>query len=122
VWGRIGEFLWELLVSSDRNLVMVMVIFLRTVHFVLAAVDSVILTAMFLKVPSEGKGLGGLELIFDSTVQQLLLSMRLDLEHVVDIPRNTLFEKLHFLFTSRYQRQIAFCLGVGLCVPLPSHC
>jgi hypothetical protein len=31
---------------------LVMVIFLRTVHFVLAAVDLVILTAMFLKVPS----------------------------------------------------------------------
>ena len=48
-----------------------MVIFLRTAHFVLAAVDLVILTAMFLKVPSEGKGLGGLELILDSTVLAL---------------------------------------------------
>ena len=47
---------------------LVMVIFLRTAHFVLAAVDLVILTAMFLKVPSEGKGLGGLELILDSSV------------------------------------------------------
>jgi hypothetical protein len=44
-----------------------MVIFLRTAHFVLAAVDLVILTAMFLKIPSEGKGLGGLDLILDST-------------------------------------------------------
>ena len=50
------------------NCYLVMVIFLRTAHFVLAAVDLVILTAMFLKVPSEGKGLGGLELILDSTV------------------------------------------------------
>ena len=47
---------------------LVMVIFLRTAHFVLAAVDLVILTAMFLKVPSEGKGLSGLELTLDSTV------------------------------------------------------
>ena len=46
---------------------LVMVIFLRTVHFVLAAVDLVILTTMFLKVPSEGKGLGGLEFILDYT-------------------------------------------------------
>jgi hypothetical protein len=45
-----------------------MVIFLRIVHFVLAAGDLVILTTMFLKVPSEGKGLDGLELILDSTV------------------------------------------------------
>jgi hypothetical protein len=45
-----------------------MVIFLRTAHFVLAAVDSVILTTMFLKVPSERKGRGGLELILDSTL------------------------------------------------------
>lgn len=45
-----------------------MVIFLRTAHFVLVAVDLVILTAMFLKVPSEGKGLGGLELILDPTI------------------------------------------------------
>jgi hypothetical protein len=45
-----------------------MVIFLKTVHFALAAVDSVILTAIFLKVPSEGKRLGGLELIWDSTI------------------------------------------------------
>jgi hypothetical protein len=45
-----------------------MVIFLRTAHFILAAADLVILTAMFLKVPSEGKGLGGLELILDSTL------------------------------------------------------
>ena len=45
-----------------------MVIFLRTAHFALAAVDSVILTAIFLKVPSEGKRLGGLELIWDSTI------------------------------------------------------
>ena len=35
---------------------LVMVIFLRTVHFVLAAVDLVILTAMFLKVPLRGEG------------------------------------------------------------------
>ena len=48
---------------------LVMVIFLRTVHFVLAAGDLVILTTMFLKVPSEGKGLGGLELILDSTLE-----------------------------------------------------
>ena len=48
---------------------LVMVIFLRTVHFVLAAVDLVILTTMFLKVPSEGKGLGGLEFILDTTKQ-----------------------------------------------------
>ena len=54
--------------NFPRNCYLVMVIFLRTAHFVLAAVDSVILTAMFLKVPSEGKGLGGLELILDSTV------------------------------------------------------
>jgi hypothetical protein len=47
---------------------LVMVIFLRIVHFVLAAGDLVILTTMFLKVPSEGKGLDGLELILDSTV------------------------------------------------------
>ena len=53
---------------------LVMVIFLRTVHFVLAAVDSVILTAMFLKVPSEGKGLGGLELILDITPSAMLPS------------------------------------------------
>jgi hypothetical protein len=45
-----------------------MVIFLRTAHFVLAAVDSVIWTTMFLKVPSEGKGLSGLELILDITL------------------------------------------------------
>jgi hypothetical protein len=45
-----------------------MVIFLRIAHFVLAAVDLVILTAMFLKVPSERKRLGGLEIIADSTV------------------------------------------------------
>jgi hypothetical protein len=45
-----------------------MVIFLRTAHFVLADVDLVILTTMFLKVPSEGKGLGGLELILDITL------------------------------------------------------
>jgi hypothetical protein len=45
-----------------------MVIFLRKAHFVLAAVDLVILTAMFLKVPSEGKALGGLEFILDSTL------------------------------------------------------
>jgi hypothetical protein len=44
-----------------------MVIFLRTAHFVLVAVDLIILTTMFLKVPSEGKGLGGLEFILDST-------------------------------------------------------
>ena len=50
-----------------------MVIFLRTAHFVLAAVDSVILTAMFLKVPSEGKGLGGLELILDITASLCFL-------------------------------------------------
>ena len=43
-----------------------MVIFLRTVHFVLAAVDLVILTTS-LKIPSERKGLGCLELILDST-------------------------------------------------------
>ena len=43
---------------------LVMVIFLRTAHFVLAAVDLVILTTIFLKVPSEWKGLGGLELIW----------------------------------------------------------
>ena len=49
-----------------------MVIFLRTAHFALAVVDSVLLTAMFLKDPSEGKGLGGLELILDIT--QILLS------------------------------------------------
>jgi hypothetical protein len=42
-----------------------MIIFLRTAHFVLGAVDSVVLTTMFLTVPSEGKGLGGLELILD---------------------------------------------------------
>jgi hypothetical protein len=46
---------------------LVMVIFLRTVHFDLAAVDLVILTAMFLKVPSKGKRLDDLELILDST-------------------------------------------------------
>jgi hypothetical protein len=46
-----------------------MVIFLRTVHFVLAAIDLVILTSMFLKVPSEGEGLGDLELILDSTLK-----------------------------------------------------
>jgi hypothetical protein len=46
-----------------------MAIFLRTAHFVLAAADLVILNAMVLKVCSEGKGLGGLELILDSTVQ-----------------------------------------------------
>jgi hypothetical protein len=44
-----------------------MVIFLRTAHFVLAAADLVILTTMFLKVPSERKGLSGLEFILDST-------------------------------------------------------
>jgi hypothetical protein len=48
-----------------------MVIFLRIVHFGLAAIDSVILTAMFLKVPSEGKELGGLELILDSTLSKV---------------------------------------------------
>jgi hypothetical protein len=47
---------------------LIMVIFLRTVHFVLAAAGLVILTTMFLKVASEGKGLGGLELFLDSTV------------------------------------------------------
>ena len=45
---------------------LVMVIFLRTVHFVLVAVDLVILT-ISLKIPSERKGLGCLELILDST-------------------------------------------------------
>lgn len=50
-----------------RTIIFVMVISLRTAHFVLAAVDSVILIAMFLKVPSEGRGLGALELILDST-------------------------------------------------------
>jgi hypothetical protein len=54
--------------NFSGNCYLVMVIFLRTVHFVLAAVDSVILTTMFLKVPSEGKGLSGLEFILDSTV------------------------------------------------------
>ena len=49
-----------------------MVIFLRTAHFVLAAVDLVILTAMFLKVPSEGKGLGGLEFILDITAPEVI--------------------------------------------------
>ena len=64
MWGRVGG-----ISLGTANLVMV--IFLRTAHFVLAAVDLVILTTMFLKVPSEGKGLGGLELILDSTsVQQ----------------------------------------------------
>ena len=53
--------------NFSGNCYLVMVIFLRTAHFVLAAVDLVILTAMFLKVPSEGKGLGGLELILDIT-------------------------------------------------------
>jgi hypothetical protein len=48
-----------------------MVIFLRTAHFVLAAVDLVILTTMFLKVPSGGKGLGSLELILDSTIANM---------------------------------------------------
>jgi hypothetical protein len=60
VWGVEGGFF-------SGSCYLVMVIFLRTAHFVLAAVDSVILTAMFLKVPSEGKGLGGLELILDIT-------------------------------------------------------
>ena len=46
VRGRVGGF--------SGSCYLVMVIFLRTVHFVLAAVDLVILTAMFLKVPSEG--------------------------------------------------------------------
>jgi hypothetical protein len=50
------------------NCCLVMVIFLRTAHFVLIAVDLVLLTTMFLKVPLEGKGLGGLEFIFDITV------------------------------------------------------
>jgi hypothetical protein len=54
-------------VNFSGNCYLVMVIFLRTAHFVLAAVDLVLLTAIFLKVPSEGKGLGGLELILDST-------------------------------------------------------
>ena len=54
--------------NFSGNCYLVMVIFLRTAHFVLAAVDLVILTAMFLKVPSEGKGLGGLELTLDSTL------------------------------------------------------
>ena len=54
--------------NFSGNCYLVMVIFLRTAHFVLAAVDLVILTAMFLKVPSEGKGLGGLEFILDSTL------------------------------------------------------
>jgi hypothetical protein len=57
---------------SLRTANLVMVIFLRTVHFVLAAVDLVILTTLFLKVPSEGKGLGGLELILDSTLPLIL--------------------------------------------------
>jgi len=39
---------------SLRTANLVMVIFLRTVHFVLAAVDLVILTTMFLKVLVEG--------------------------------------------------------------------
>ena len=42
--------------NFSGNCYLVMVIFLRTAHFVLAAVDLVILTAMFLKVPSEGEG------------------------------------------------------------------
>ena len=68
-------FFSELSVGRGRGILLgtanlVMVIFLRTVHFVLAAVDLVILTAMFLKVPSEGKGLGDLELILDSTVHE----------------------------------------------------
>ena len=52
-------FFSELSVGRGRGILLgtanlVMVIFLRTAHFVLAAVDLVILTAMFLKVPSEG--------------------------------------------------------------------
>ena len=59
--------------NFSRNCYLVMVIFLKTAHFVLAPVDLVILTAMFLKVPSEGKGLGGLEFILDSTLATVLI-------------------------------------------------
>jgi hypothetical protein len=65
-------FFSELSVGRGRGILLgtanlVMVIFLRTAFFVLAAVDLVILTASW-KVPSEGKGLGGLEFILDSTL------------------------------------------------------
>jgi hypothetical protein len=59
VWGRLGDFLWELLSCYDY--------FSENSSFCLTAVNSVILTAIFLKVPSEGKGLGGIELILDIT-------------------------------------------------------
>jgi hypothetical protein len=53
-------------VERDRGIFLgtanlVMVIFLRTIHFVLAAVDLVFLTTS-LKIPSERKGLGFLNL------------------------------------------------------------
>jgi hypothetical protein len=48
-WGR------EITLGTAN---LVMVIFLRTVHFVLAAVDLDILTTMFLKVPAKGEGAG----------------------------------------------------------------
>jgi hypothetical protein len=54
--------------NFSGNCYLVMVIFLRTALFVLAAEDLVILTAMFLKLLLEGEVLCGLELILDSTL------------------------------------------------------
>jgi hypothetical protein len=59
VSGRVGRFLWELLSCYSY--------FSENSSFYLTAIDLVILTPMFLKVPLEGKGLGGLEFISDST-------------------------------------------------------
>ena len=53
-----------------------MVIFLRTAHFVLAAADLVILTAMVLNVPSGEKGLGGLELYFGLYITSLTCTIK----------------------------------------------
>ena len=55
--------------NFPRNCYLVMVIFLRTARLVLAAVDLVIL----LRVTSEGKALGGLQLILDITASLCFL-------------------------------------------------
>ena len=84
-----------------------MVIFLRTAHFVLAAVDLVILTAMFLKVPSEGKGLGGLELILDSTE---VLALEASVCHTVyPFTQTALFANVHCSESLVWFKASGFC-------------
>jgi hypothetical protein len=64
--------------------------FLRRAHFVLATIDSVILTAMLLKVPSERKGRGGLELILGSTIAScfVFLTVSIALQIVFNFTRS----------------------------------